>query len=31
MGIGLYAVVLIGGLVAFGAYQYMQQQQAQKA
>jgi len=31
MGIGLYAIVLIGGLVAFGAYQYMQQQQAQNA
>jgi len=29
MGIGLYAVVLIGGLVAFAAYQYLQQQQAQ--
>ncbi|KAK3941630.1 cytochrome b5-like heme/steroid binding domain-containing protein [Diplogelasinospora grovesii] len=28
MGVGLYALVLIGGLVAFGAYQYMQQQQA---
>ena len=24
----LYAVVLVGGLVAFGAYQYMQSQQA---
>ncbi|KAK2075118.1 hypothetical protein P8C59_009270 [Phyllachora maydis] len=28
LGVGLYAVVLIGGLVAFGAYQYMQQQAA---
>jgi cytochrome b involved in lipid metabolism len=28
MGSMLYAVVLIGGLVAFGAYQYMQSQQA---
>ncbi|KAK1755719.1 cytochrome b5-like heme/steroid binding domain-containing protein [Echria macrotheca] len=32
LGVGLYAVVLIGGLVAFYAYQYLQQQQAaQKA
>ena len=28
LGVGLYAVVLIGGLVAYGAYQYLQQQQA---
>lgn len=28
MGSMLYAVVLVGGLVAFGAYQYMQSQQA---
>ncbi|KAK3349393.1 putative membrane bound hemo protein [Lasiosphaeria hispida] len=28
IGVGLYAVVLIGGLLAFGAYQYLQQQQA---
>ncbi|KAK3692836.1 putative membrane bound hemo protein [Podospora appendiculata] len=27
-GIGLYAVVVLGGLLAFGAYQYLQQQQA---
>ncbi|KAK3303479.1 putative membrane bound hemo protein [Chaetomium strumarium] len=27
-GVGLYAVVLIGGLIAYGAYQYLQQQQA---
>ncbi|KAK0709715.1 putative cytochrome b5, partial [Lasiosphaeria miniovina] len=26
-GVGLYAVVAIGGLLAFGAYQYLQQQQ----
>lgn len=33
MGVGLYALVLLGGLLAFGAYQYMQmqQQQVQKA
>lgn len=30
-GIGLYAVVAIGGLVAYGAYQYMQAQQTQQA
>ncbi|KAK4111291.1 cytochrome b5 [Canariomyces notabilis] len=28
LGIGLYAIVLLGGLAAFGAYQYLQQQQA---
>ncbi|KAK3316135.1 putative membrane bound hemo protein [Apodospora peruviana] len=28
MGVGLYAVVAIGGLIAYGAYQYLQQQQA---
>jgi hypothetical protein len=27
LGVGLYALVLIGGLVAYGAYQYLQQQQ----
>jgi len=27
LGVGLYFVMLIGGLAAFGAYQYMQQQQ----
>jgi len=26
MGIGLYAVIVVGGLVAYGAYQYMQSQ-----
>ncbi|KAK0672977.1 cytochrome b5-like heme/steroid binding domain-containing protein [Cercophora samala] len=31
LGVGLYAVVLLGGLVAFGAYQYLQQQQSQQA
>lgn len=31
LGVGLYAVVLLGGLVAFGAYQYLQQQQNQQA
>lgn len=31
LGVGLYAIVLIGGLAAFYAYQYLQQQQAQKA
>ncbi|KAI1632869.1 putative cytochrome b5 [Biscogniauxia mediterranea] len=30
-GGALYAVVLIGGLAAFGAYQYLQAQQAQEA
>ncbi|KAK5661953.1 hypothetical protein OQA88_10063 [Cercophora sp. LCS_1] len=28
LGVGLYAVVLIGGLVAYYGYQYLQQQQA---
>jgi cytochrome b5 len=27
MGVALYAVVLLGGAVAYGAYQYMQAQQ----
>ncbi len=32
LGVGLYAIVLIGGLAAYYAYQYLQQQQAgQKA
>lgn len=31
MGIGLYAVILIGGLAAYAAYQYLQQQQQQTA
>ena len=26
MGVGLYAVVLIGGVASFFAYQYLQQQ-----
>ncbi|KAK3079991.1 hypothetical protein LTS18_003420, partial [Coniosporium uncinatum] len=24
MGVGLYAIILIGGIAAFGAYQYLQ-------
>ncbi|PHH78539.1 hypothetical protein CDD82_3006 [Ophiocordyceps australis] len=31
LGIGLYAVVLIGGIVGYVAYQYMTQQQQQQA
>jgi len=32
VGTGLYAVVVLGGVVAYFAYQYLQQQQqAQKA
>ncbi|KAI1343134.1 cytochrome b5 [Xylariaceae sp. FL0016] len=31
MGTALYAVVFVGGLVAFGAYQYMQSQQAKQS
>jgi cytochrome b5 len=27
MGIGLYAVILIGGAAAFGAYKYLQAQE----
>jgi hypothetical protein len=27
-GVGLYALLHIGGLVGYGAYQYLQQQQA---
>ncbi|KAF2729533.1 cytochrome b5 [Polyplosphaeria fusca] len=27
MGVGLYAIVLIGGVLAFGAYKYLQAQQ----
>jgi len=27
MGIGLYAVILLGGAVALGAYKYMQSQE----
>lgn len=30
IGIGLYAVLLVGGAVAYGAYQYLQQQQQQQ-
>jgi cytochrome b involved in lipid metabolism len=26
-GVGLYAIILIGGLIGYGAYQYLQQQQ----
>ncbi|CAG7920330.1 unnamed protein product [Penicillium olsonii] len=29
-GVGLYAVVLIGGAIAYGAYNYLQAQQAQQ-
>jgi hypothetical protein len=28
LGVGLYAILLIGGLIGYGAYQYLQQQQA---
>ena len=28
LGVGLYAFLLLGGVVAFGAYQYLQAQQA---
>ena len=31
MGVGLYAVILIGGALAFFAYQYLQQSNQQKA
>ena len=31
MGVGLYAVILIGGALAFLAYQYLQQNNQQKA
>lgn len=31
MGIGLYALVLIGGLAGYFGYQYMQSQQSQTA
>ena len=27
MGVGLYALILLGGLLAFGAYKYMQASQ----
>jgi len=27
LGVGLYAAILVGGVVAFGAYQYLQAQQ----
>lgn len=26
-GVGLYAIILIGGILAFGAYKYLQSQQ----
>jgi hypothetical protein len=26
-GVGLYAIILIGGVLAFGAYKYLQSQQ----
>lgn len=29
-GIGLYAVILVGGAVAYGVYNYLQAQQAQQ-
>ena len=28
LGIGLYAILLIGGLLGYAGYQYLQQQQA---
>ncbi|KAM0331601.1 hypothetical protein ACHAQA_003280 [Verticillium albo-atrum] len=31
IGIGLYAVLLVGGAIAYGAYQYLQQQEQQKS
>ncbi|CAJ2504874.1 Uu.00g122680.m01.CDS01 [Anthostomella pinea] len=31
MGTAMYAIVFVGGLAAFGAYQYMQSQQAKQA
>ncbi|CDM34578.1 hypothetical protein DTO013E5_5068 [Penicillium roqueforti] len=30
-GVGLYAVFLVGGAIAYGAYNYLQAQQAQQA
>jgi len=30
MGVGLYALIVVGGAIAYGAYQYLQQQQAQQ-
>jgi len=30
MGVGLYALILVGGVVGYGAYQYLQTQQANK-
>ncbi|KAH7119741.1 cytochrome b5-like heme/steroid binding domain-containing protein [Dendryphion nanum] len=29
-GVGLYAIILIGGILAFGAYKYLQAQQEQQ-
>lgn len=31
LGIGLYAIILIGGALGYGAYQYLQQQEIQSA
>lgn len=31
IGVGLYALVVIGGVLAYFGYQYMQQQQTQQA
>lgn len=31
MGIGLYAILLIGGVLGYGAFQYLQKQQEQQA
>ncbi len=31
LGVGLYALVVIGGALGFFAYQYLQQQQGQQA
>ncbi|KAI0477466.1 putative cytochrome b5 [Xylariaceae sp. FL0804] len=31
MGTALYAIILVGGLAAFGAYQYMQSQQGKQS
>jgi len=30
MGVGLYAFILLGGVAAYGAYQYLQTKQANK-
>jgi hypothetical protein len=31
MGVGLYAIILVGGALAFFGYQYLQQSSQQKA